>query len=246
MGLAGAAWAQPARPAMTPASTPPLVRALAGAWDVTDTKSKKACRVNFAPSPTTNGYVLAAPPTCRRTLPAILPATAWNLGEDQSITLLDKDGGVVATFKPDAQRRQFRAALGESTLDLKPQGAGPDGDRIDAVSKALVEARLPELAPLNPSALVGLYSLSREKNKPICSIDLTGTPSARRGHYVAKLSGGCIDTGMKVFDPIAWYTDRGRLYLVARKGHEQRLAAEKDGVFQKDPPSQPQVFLKKQ
>jgi hypothetical protein len=60
------------------------------------------------------------------------------------------------------------------------------------------------------------------------------------------LSGGCIDSGMKIFDPVAWYTDRGRLYLVARKGHEQRLAPDKDGIFQKDPPAGSQLFLKKQ
>ena len=58
--------------------------------------------------------------------------------------------------------------------------------------------------------------------------------------------GGCIDGGMKIFDPIAWYTDRGRFYLVARKGHETRLAPDKDGIFQKDPPTGAQLFLKKQ
>lgn len=246
-GGAGVAAAQQARPAVQQvAAIPQPVRAIAGAWDVTDLKTKRVCRVNLAASPSGAGYVLGAPPTCRRTLPAIAPALAWTFGEDQTIGFLDKDGGTVATFKPDAARRAFRAPVGEATLEMKAIGRTGEGEREDIIAKALTEAKLADLPPLNAAALPGLYSVAREKNKPVCSMDLGGTPAARRGQYVAKLSGGCIDGGMKVFDPISWYTDRGRLYLVARKGHEQRFAPDKDGIFQKDPPSGAQLFLKKQ
>ena len=64
----------------------------------------------------------------------------------------------------------------------------------------------------------------------------------KAGQLVAE----CLDSGMKIFDPIGWRTERGRLLLVARKGHEQSFAAGKDGIFEKNPPSGQQLYLKKQ
>lgn len=230
-----------------PETASPLQRVVSGTFDLTDLKTKKVCRINLAPNPAPKGgFVVGAPPTCRRTLPAITPVVAWTFGADQSITLQDLAGAPVATFKPDVTKRIFRATSDTVSLDLKPVGRAPEGERGDAIAKALTEATLTDLPPLDPARLAGLYSFSREKNKPICSMDITTVPAGRRGHYVAKLSGGCIDGGMKIFDPIAWYTDRGRFYLVARKGHETRLAPDKDGIFQKDPPTGAQLFLKKQ
>jgi len=245
--LALVAGAAPAAAQTRPETASPLQRVVSGTFDLTDMKTKKVCRINLAPNPAPKGgFVVGAPPTCRRTLPVITPVVAWTFGADQTITLQDLAGAPVATFKPDVTKRIFRATTDTLSLDLKPVGRAPDGDRGDAIAKALTEATLTDLPPLDPARLAGLYSFSREKNKPICSMDITTVPAGRRGHYVAKLSGGCIDGGMKIFDPIAWYTDRGRFYLVARKGHETRLAPDKDGIFQKDPPTGAQLFLKKQ
>ncbi len=88
--------------------------------------------------------------------------------------------------------------------------------------------------------------MARDKNRPICSIELTSRPAARRGQYVAILSGGCIDSGLKMFDPVGLAHGRGRLHLVARKGHEQSFAQTPDKVFEKNPPSGAQLYLKKQ
>lgn len=246
-GLALIVAATPAAAQTRPETASPLQRVVSGTFDLTDMKTKKVCRINLAPNPAPKGgFIVGAPPTCRRTLPAITPVVAWTFGADQSITLQDLAGAPVATFKPDVTKRIFRATTDTLSFDLKPVGRATEGDRADAIAKALTEATLTDLPPLDPARLAGLYSFSREKNKPICSMDITTVPAGRRGHYVAKLSGGCIDGGMKIFDPIAWYTDRGRFYLVARKGHETRLAPDKDGIFQKDPPTGAQLFLKKQ
>jgi hypothetical protein len=251
------------QPAKKP-EPPALVKTLSGVWELVDAKSAKSCRLNLTTDTVLHGYLVGLPPACRMALPAVNGVTSWTYNSDGSISLRDPGGVSVIDLRRDRPGPSFAAntAQGELTMTpinaataaavTKPGGRTPPPaalppDRVGAVAAALEHHPIAaELPPLQPATLVGLYGVSREKNRPICSIDLTERPSARRGQYVAILSGGCLDSGLKVFEPIGWRTERGRLLLVARKGHEQSFAPGKDGVFEKDPPSGAQLFLKKQ
>ncbi len=246
------AQAQTAKPA-APVSTAPAagspsadsVATVAGVWELTNAKTNRSCRISLGAGKAAQGYVLGAPPACRAAIATMVRVTGWTIGQDRTISFIDAGGATVADFKADSAGR-FVSATPERLI-MVPVGAPNQGtDRTTAVSNAIARANTPDLPPLSAEGLFGLYGVARDKGRPICSIELTSRPAARRGQYVAILSGGCIDSGLKLFDPVAWYTDKGRLHLVARKGHEQSFAQTPDKVFEKNPPSGAQIYLKKQ
>ncbi|MFO1146927.1 MAG: AprI/Inh family metalloprotease inhibitor [Alsobacter sp.] len=246
------------------ASAVDLTRALAGPWELAIPKSSRSCRLTLGAEAAPGGHVVGAPPACRIALPLLVQVSAWTVNEDKSISLVDAAGKSVVDFKPTAQAGHFAAKAGADSFTLAPATGPKDADRTGSIAAALSGKAPPagaqvaaaatapaaaapaELAPIRPEAVVGLYGVAREKNKPICSIDLTNRPLRKAGVFVASLSGGCIDPGLKVFDPVGWRVEKGRLFLIAKKGHEQGFAPGPDGVFSKDPPSGAQLFLRKQ
>jgi hypothetical protein len=255
-GAAPALAQQPKKP-----EPPALVKTLSGVWELVDQKSSKTCRMNLTTDVVAHGFLVGAPPACRMALPVINGVVSWSYNADGSLSLRDPGGVSVLDFQRDRPGPSFAAKSAQGELVLTPVNAPPGApprpgskaaaapvpDRVGAVSAALEHHPVvAELPLLQPATIVGLYGVSRERNRPICSIDLTERPSTRRNQFVAVLSGGCLDSGLKVFEPIGWRTERGRLLLVARKGHEQSFAPGKDGIFEKDPPSGAQLYLKKQ
>ncbi|MHB2165401.1 AprI/Inh family metalloprotease inhibitor [Alsobacter sp. R-9] len=240
---------------------PPLVKTLSGVWELANQGGTRSCRLTLTTAGTSTGYQIGMPPACRQALPVLGPASNWSYNADGTISLRDGAGQSVIDLRRDKGGSTFAGRAGTEDLLLTPvsgqpqqpqrRGAKPvqqtPEERAKALSAALAHQPVAEdLPPLQPAQLVGLYGIARDKFRPICSIDLTERPAARRGQYVAVLSGGCLDSGMKIFDPVGWRTERGRLLLVARKGHEQSFAAGKDGIFEKNPPSGQQLYLKKQ
>jgi hypothetical protein len=236
-----------------------LTGVLAGPWELANPKASRSCRLTLGAEAAPGGHVLGAPPACRIAVPLLVQVSAWTVNEDKSLSLVDAAGKSVVDFKPTAQAGHFAAKAGTESFTLVPATGPKDGDRTSSIAAALSGKVAPsgvqvaaaaaapaELPPLRPEAVTGLYGIAREKNKPVCSIDLTNRPLRKPAVFVASLSGGCIDAGLKVFDPVGWRTDKGRLFLIARKGHEQGFAPGADGVFAKDPPSGAQLFLKKQ
>jgi hypothetical protein len=238
-----------------------LTGALAGAWELANPKASRSCRLTLGADAAPGGHVLGAPPACRIAMPLLVQVSAWTINPDKSISLMDGAGKSVVDFHPSGNSVHFTARAGADNFVLTPVTGAKDADRTGSIAAALsgkdpagpakagaegVRTAAAELTPLRPDALVGVYGVAREKNKPVCSIELTPRPLKKGGLFTAVLSGGCIDTGLKVFDPIAWRTDKGLLYLIARKGHEQSFAAGTDGIFAKEPPSGSQLFLKKQ
>ncbi len=248
------------RPADRPAA-PPIIRTISGVWELAAQGGARSCRITLTAVGSAHGYQLGMPPACRQAVPATGAATAWSYNADGTISLRDAAGASVLDLWRSPDGPTFTAKAGADELVLSPISGQPPAqqrrgqkpvqqtpeERAQAVAAALAGQPIAEDLPsLQPQALVGLYGVARDRFRPICSIDLTERPAARRGQYVAVLSGGCLDSGLKIFDPIGWRTERGRLLLVARKGHEQSFAPGRDGIFEKNPPSGAQLYLRKQ
>lgn len=235
------------------------VAVMSGTWELSNPKTARNCRVHLGSESGLHGYQLGSPPACRVALPLLAQAAGWNLS-GSIVTIVDSAGKVLVTFEREAAGPGYVAST--DGLTLKPVGnarapaAEParaaTGPAATPAPKAGAGVPPPPPPPasvspnVTPQSLAGLYGVAREKNKPLCSIDLTMKPARKAGLYGAQLSGGCIDSGLKIFEPIAWHTGNGRLYLVAKKGHEQGFSVMPDGGWQKDPPSGAQLFLKKQ
>jgi hypothetical protein len=239
--------------AATADAPPPsaLVSALAGGWELADGKSGRKCRLTLSDTPVANGYGLGAPPACRTAVPLLVQAAAWAVTPEKRIEFLDASGKTLLAFDRAAAPGTFAASQG-GAFTLAAVGGTKEAPRAATVAAALdAKAAAPAtpeavLPPLNPDEVVGTWGMARERFKPLCSIDLLPAKGKKAGTFAAKLSGGCIDIGLKVFSPVAWRTDRGRLILIAAKGHEQSFAPGKDGVFGKDPPSGSELYMRKQ
>jgi len=79
----------------------------------------------------------------------------------------------------------------------------------------------------------GRYAILRADDKDTgCMLTLEQRPA--RGGLKAQLAPACRDNGLVVFDPVAWSVERGRLALVARKGHKTHFDRQPDGTWQRD------------
>ncbi|WP_406854908.1 AprI/Inh family metalloprotease inhibitor [Alsobacter sp. KACC 23698] len=245
-------------PAMAQSSDRAAV--MTGAWELSNPKTSRSCRVRLGAETGLHGNQLGAPPACRSALPLLTQAAGWTLS-GQTVTFVDSAGKTLVSFDREASGPGYTAAVDGGELTLKPLGnaraPAPEQTRTAAAPAATPAPRAgagsaapvppASVAPnVTPQSLAGLYGVARDKGKPVCSIDLTLKAARKGGQYAASLSGGCIDPGLKVFDPVAWHTGSGRLYLIAKKGHDQGFSIMPDGTWQKDPPSGAQLYLKKQ
>ena len=89
---------------------------------------------------------------------------------------------------------------------------------------------------LRPGELAGRYAILRENNKDTgCMLTLDDKGRGPGGTMRAILAPACRDQGIVIFDPLGWTVDRGRLSLLARKGHRAHFEMQPDGTLQKDP-----------
>ncbi|WP_457796188.1 AprI/Inh family metalloprotease inhibitor [Methylocystis sp. S23] len=74
----------------------------------------------------------------------------------------------------------------------------------------------------------GRYGVLRDDKDTGCMLTLLGGGRAQ-------LAPACRDNGIVVFDPVRWSIDRGKLVLVARKGHKAHFEKDSNGFWRRDP-----------
>ncbi len=83
---------------------------------------------------------------------------------------------------------------------------------LSSVASAQTSPRAGEVA--------GRYSILRAEDKDTGCMLTLDTRGRGPGGFKAQLAPACRDNGVVIFDPVGWSLDRGRLALVARKGHK--------------------------
>ncbi|WBK00257.1 hypothetical protein [Methylocystis parvus] len=73
----------------------------------------------------------------------------------------------------------------------------------------------------------GRYGILRDDKDTGCMLTLMGGGRAQ-------LAPACRDNGVVVFDPVRWSIDRGKLVLVARKGHKAHFEKDSNGFWRRD------------
>jgi hypothetical protein len=83
------------------------------------------------------------------------------------------------------------------------------------------------------SDTAGRYAILRADDKDTgCMLTLENRSVS--GGSKAQLSPACRDNGVVIFDPVAWRLERGRLTLLARKGHKTHFDRDASGVWRRD------------
>lgn len=111
----------------------------------------------------------------------------------------------MSTFIPRAERRQ----------------------RLGLLSAAFALI-LPSAGAFAIGDAAGRYGVLRDDKDTGCMLTLMGGGRAQ-------LAPACRDNGVVVFDPVRWSLDRGKLVLVARKGHKAHFDKDSNGYWRRDP-----------
>jgi hypothetical protein len=223
-------------------SPPPDIQAIAGAWSLERTDAKRQCRITLDTEQAGPGWRMRFPSGCRRALPLLNDVTAWLLVAPGQIGLIDATGKVLLRFTPttSAGRLEARAASGDGYM-MEQQGGQTRATRGPTLGPALGTAQPTSIntkTSPNSDVVAGTYIVDRLQGRATCQLVLEQAPSTNvTGLLQMRLQTPCSDSGLKTFDPIGWRYDSGRLWLVARKGHELTLISERDGVWRKDPPT---------
>ncbi len=244
-----AARAQDARPPLL-APTSQTVVNLAGAWEIASPDGARKCRVQLSPREAAERRMtLGAPPACRMAMPALVGATQWGLGEDGRIHLYKQDGAPLGSFRRELDGL-FKA---QGWVELTLTAVG--GRITEAPRSETVAATLQALTGETPAkdadraALVGRYNVARMRDADGCMLDLRRIPGPRPKQggpvWSATLDQACRDEGLRVFDPVGWQYDQGRVFLVAKKGHTIGFTAERDGGWVKDPAAGRPLWMRK-
>lgn len=258
MMMTGALAQQPQRPAQPPASPgaaapvspdsrPVPVQAfaaLAGQWDMLTADGKRKCRLTLRPADVPGGKAVGFPASCRRPLPILGRVAAWGVTPDGLIRLNDVRGNPVLIFAEAPA--PFRLTSTVENVEYQLDSLGRMRRFVERV--AISPQQRAQINPANAPAfdtLPGLYGMIRPGDQEVCRINLSTQPGAQEGRYLANFPTRCRDRGLQVFDAVAWRYSGGKLFLIARRGHEITLIPDGPNQWSKDPPSRSDLTLRK-
>lgn len=249
--LAAPAFGQETMPAApTPAAPAPAfveslprdIAGVPGTWDLSQDGGTRRCVMTLSGESGPAGRRLSFPAGCRRALPILNRVAGW-LFADGNIRLVDKDVRPVLPFtrRTDARSLGAPGEAGESysLVPLQIVAMMPPSDAVPTspgAGSAAPDTRVGpaargEPAPSGDGPAPGTYALDRYREQDVCRIELTGAPAPAP----VRILDACRDSGLAVFDPVSWRFDKGRLTLVARRGHMVSLVPTGDGRWRRDP-----------
>lgn len=234
-----------AQTAPRPAQPPPAVVQLAGAWELITQGGNRKCRLTLRSNDAKGGRALGFPTTCRRSIPVLNRIAAWSVSDDGFIRLLDAEGKSVLSFEDDAPALKLKASA--DGIDYQMDSLGRPRRFVTRTAAAPAAPRVPfDPAKAPPrESIPGLYGMFRYGGQEVCRITLGTNPGAADGRFLTDYPTRCRDKGLQVFDAVAWRYSGGKIYLIARRGHEMTMISTGDGEWQKDPPGGSELTLRR-
>ncbi len=232
---------------LAPSSQP--VAAVSGAWEISLGGGERKCRVQLNAKEIRGRHMLlGAPAACKASIPILTQAAQWGLGEDGAIHLFKPDGGALYLFRRDATGG-FKAE-GGADLVLEPVGKSaqetPRSESVTATLNAL-NGTVPA-KDADRAALAGSYATGRARDGGACELRLERVPGPRAKSggpvWTAALDAACRDEGLRVFDPVGWQYENGRIFLLAKRGSSIGFTRD-GGAWRKDPESGRPLWMRK-
>jgi hypothetical protein len=233
-----------AQQTVQPASVPPAVTQLSGGWELSSADGKRKCRLTLRPQETQGGRLVGFPGPCRRALPVLGRVQAWTVSADGLIRLVDATGTAVLAFEEDPAPFKLRASADGQEFLLDSLGRQRRAVTRPAAPPPPRVAFDPARAPARDT-IPGLYGMMRYGGQEVCRIQLGTQPGASDDRFLTSFPVRCRDQGLRTFDAVAWRYAGGRLFLIARRGHEIALVPTGEGSWTKDPPGGSELQLKR-
>ena len=210
-----------------------------------------------------NARVIAMPAGCRRAMPILGNAFVWMAAGD-GMTIGTKGGEKILSFAsagadtfaakgPEGETYTLTAAdtlarrqvAQIQVAQIQVPGAAPvtppgfqTPGNVSPIAPAIAAAP-PKPVVLDPpkssAELPGRYAILRDGGKDTgCMLTLDDKARGPKGANKAQLAPACRDQGIVIFDPAGWTIEKGRLVLLARKGHNAHFDRQSGGVWMKD------------
>jgi hypothetical protein len=163
--------------ATSPAADDEQAKALVGSWLVAPENGAKGCRLSLEMAETIGGRVIAGAQACAAALPVLAGATAWKLGSDDTLRIIDVNRKELLRFGQE-EGSPWETEEGEPMWLLPALG---DLDHVPSVE-----------------SLVGTWQLKNQSGEALCQIDLTAEDHLPRIHFryeAQSLGNGRLRTG---------------------------------------------------
>ena len=206
--------------AQTPLPEPnDAARALVGAWELSNPDRDRKCQITFRLDPAPPGRALAFSSACATMFPDLRPTAAWQLGRDDSLRLVDKQGAVLLELN------EVEAGMYETT----PSHTHYFLQTLAAINKERIT-----------DDLFGDWQFTRGTARVICQMTL-GNTAYDTDSFVLTLKPGC-DPLIARFAPVAWRLDRGQFVMLSAAGLSWRFE-ESENAWSRIPALRPPLVM---
>jgi hypothetical protein len=211
-----AAWAQTPPPA-------PATDSMIGAWEISNAARDRSCILTFKSDPAPGGMKVEPDQACEGAFPTIRGLTAWSLGPNMALKLLD-GGGQPLLEMTEVESGMFEGERrGEGLFFLQSQAALNAGIKIEQ--------------------LFGDWNVVRGITA-ICTITLVAE-AVKDDDFKIEVKPGC-DAVIARFAPAIWKFQRGEL-LIGGKGGMWRFEEVDAVTWRRIPPgTEPLQIVKRQ
>jgi hypothetical protein len=197
------------------------IKAIAGAYEISNADRDKSCMVTLKADPGPGGFKMEFDKTpCIVAFPPLKDVTAWSLVKD-AIRFTDARGRISFEFTEveDGMYESLRAGQPLTFL----QNA--------AVAQAAVRT---------VEQTSGEWNVVRSAGTPVCTLTLS-TTAAGAGDLALQVKPGC-DAAITRFGPATWQMDHGELLLKSARGQTWRFE-DANGAWQRVPPDADPIIL---
>jgi hypothetical protein len=185
------------------------VKAQAGSWLAAPQNGAKGCLMTFTTAPAAGGYALTGADACTAAIPPLAKATAWSIGEDGTLSLLDASRKALVNFGQDEGSPW-------ETEDGEPMWLLPALGSIDHVPTA--------------ESLAGNWTIQRpEGQQAICALKLS-TDKDTDGTTKLSPNGDCAPE-IKDMKLTLWALEGFGLVLMSDDGTSLSFDMKADGSF---------------
>lgn len=216
--------APPAASAPSSAPADPI-KALVGAWELSNSDRDMTCMVTFKPTPTRAGsaYAIEWDKSCAGVFPIAKEVTSWALGKNDAIQFLDAKGRILLELTEVETGLYEGLRPGDPLYFLQNQASlGTERTAQDMAG---------DWAVVRGSRSICFLSLSNDAVAPDF-FSLTVKP-------------GC-DPAVTTFSPRAWQMDRGQLVIQSARGEAWRFEENEADAWQRIPAGRQPLSLVRQ
>jgi hypothetical protein len=211
------------------AQAPPpsdTIKAMVGAWELSNADRDKTCTVNFKIAPAGANYAAELEKKCGDAFPATRGIVAWTIGRNDMLLLVDAAG------KPVLELLEVEAGMYE--------GLRPNEERYFLQNAAVAAASRDRPA----DDMFGEWSFVRTAGKPICAVTLANEAADADSFRVA-VKPGC-DQFITRFGPVSWTMDRGQLVVRSAKAEIWRFEETDPNTWDRIPKGRQPLTLVRQ